>query len=125
MLDKICGSSRILEKSLDACWLRQEVISQNIANYDTPGYKRKVVSFEEQLSEALDTRNRRNVNVDNIDIRVREDHSNLRMRLDGNNVDIDSEMSSLAKNSIKYNVLIQSLNAGFKRYKTVISEGRR
>jgi len=125
VIDKIYGSSRILEKSLDACWLREEVISQNIANFDTPGYKRKTVSFEEHLAEALDTKNRKRINVDNIDIKVSEDHSNLRMRLDGNNVDIDSEMSSLAKNSIKYNVLIQSLNAGFKRFKSVISEGRR
>jgi len=125
VIDKIYGSSRIIEKSLDACWLREEVISQNIANYDTPGYKRKTVSFEEYLGEALDSKNRKNVNVDKIDIKVEEDHSNLSMRLDGNNVDIDSEMSSLAKNSIKYNVLIQSLNAGFSRFKTVITEGRR
>jgi len=125
VIDKIYGSSRIIEKSLDVCWLREEVISQNIANYDTPGYKRKTVSFEEYLGEALDSKNRKNVNVDKIDIKVEEDHSNLSMRLDGNNVDIDSEMSSLAKNSIKYNVLIQSLNAGFSRFKTVITEGRR
>lgn len=125
MIDKIYGNSRILEKSLDACWLREEVISQNIANFDTPGYKRKTVTFEEYLAEALDTKDRKNINVNNIDIKVSEDHSNLSMRIDGNNVDIDTEMSSLVKNSIRYNVLIQSLNAGFSRFKSVISEGRR
>jgi len=125
VIDKIYGNSRILEKSLDACWLREEVISQNIANFDTPGYKRKTVTFEEYLAEALDTKDRKNINVNNIDIKVSEDHSNLSMRIDGNNVDIDTEMSSLVKNSIRYNVLIQSLNAGFSRFKSVISEGRR
>ncbi len=47
------------------------------------------------------------------------------MRLDGNNVDIDSEMSLLAKNSIRYNVLVQTLNNEFKKIRSVISEGRK
>lgn len=137
MISRIFDSSKIIEKSLDACWLRDEVISQNISNIDTPGYKRKTVSFEEYLGEALNRNNRKRingpgsqkssskVNIDDIDIRVNEDNNNFKMRLDGNNVDVDVEMASLAKNSIKYNVLVQSMNAGFRRLKSVISEGRR
>jgi len=118
MSDKISNDFKILEKALDAAWLRNEVISQNIANIDTPGYKRKTVVFEDYLNDAIDK-------VDSIDIRVTQDNKNLSMRQDGNNVDIESEMASMAANSIKYNTLVQSLNAGFNRLKSVISEGRK
>lgn len=137
MLDRILNRSKILEKSLDASWLRNEAISQNIANVDTPGYKRKTVSFEDQLQQAIDGSSFKGFrtdprhipiggsNVDNIDIAVTEDNKSLSMRLDGNNVDIESEMALMAKNSIQYNVLTQSLNSEFKRIKSAINEGRR
>lgn len=137
MIDKITGkTTKVLEKALDASWLRNEVISQNIANVDTPGYKRKTVAFEEHLSQAMDThlKGRRTDsrhlpigkrNISEIAVNVKQDNKSLSMRLDGNNVDIDNEMASMAKNTIKYNVLIQSINEGFRRIKSVISEGRR
>ncbi len=137
MLDKIFNRSKVLEKSLDATWLRNEAISQNIANVDTPGYKKKTVAFEEYLSQALDKNSikgfrtdKRHIpigggNVDDIGLKVSENNRQLNMRLDGNNVDIDSEMADLAKNTIRYNVLTQSLNAGYRKLKSVISEGRR
>lgn len=137
MLGSIFDKSKVLEKSLDAAWLRNETISQNIANVDTPGYKRKTVAFEEYLQQALDDTKLKipgndsgqipvgGQDIDNVEIRVTEDNSSLSTRLDGNNVDIDSEAASLAKNTIKYNTLVESLNAGFRRLKSVISEGRK
>ncbi len=47
MLDKLFNGKKIIHKALDASWKRNEVIAQNIANVDTPGYKRKSVSFED------------------------------------------------------------------------------
>jgi len=137
MLERIFNITKPLEKSLDAAWLRNEVISQNIANIDTPGYKRKVVNFEEYLNQAIDSggtsglrTDKRHIPIgensfDSIEPSVSEDNTSLDMRLDGNNVDIDNEMALLAKNSIRYNTMIQELNTGFKRLKYVISEGRR
>ena len=137
MSNKIADGLKILEKSLDAAWLRNDAISQNIANVDTPGYKRKTVAFEEYLKSALDGRSLKGITtdkrhipiggdkIDSVNIKVSEDNSSLSVRLDGNNVDIESEMASLAKNSIKYNTLVQSLNTGFNRLKSVISEGRK
>lgn len=137
MLEKLTNNSKVLEKSLDAAWLRNEAISQNIANVDTPRYKRKTVGFEEYLNEAMESSKIKGFrtdprhfpvgqrNIDDIEIKVSEDNKSLSMRLDGNNVDIDNEMASMAKNTIKYNVLIQRLNEGFKRIKSVISEGGR
>lgn len=137
MLDKLLGSTKVLEKALDATWLRNEAISQNVANVDTPGYKRKTVKFEEYLSDAMDgssfkglKTDKRHISIgadsiDKVEINLTEDYSNTSMRIDGNNVDIDSEMASMAKNSIQYNVLAQRLAGKFKSIKSVISEGRR
>lgn len=133
MFDRLFNSTKILEKSLNATWARNEAISQNLANVETPGYKRKDVPFEQRLQEAMDNATPVNstrtvvskVNVDDIDISIEEDNSSLSMRLDGNNVDVDSEAAQLAKNSIKYNVLTDALNSQYKRLRTVITEGRR
>jgi len=136
VFEKLTASGKLLEKALDATWVREEVIVQNIANVDTPRYKRKTVAFEKYLSQAMDdssfkllTTDRRHIGsedaVDEAALRDETDTTSLSTRLDGNNVDIENEMASLAKNTIKYNVLIQSINGGFNRLKHVISEGRR
>ncbi|MCX7746991.1 MAG: flagellar basal body rod protein FlgB [Clostridia bacterium] len=137
MLDRIFSRTKMLGKALDATWKRNEAISQNIANVDTPGYKRKTVAFEEYLSEALDSSAFKGFrsdpkhvpiggrDVDEVNIDVSEDNSTLSMRLDGNNVDIESEMALMAKNSIQYNTLIQKISGEFKKIKSVIHEGRR
>lgn len=136
MISKLFGN-RVVEKTLDATWARNEAISHNVANVDTPNYKRKTVSFEEYLDQSLDKSgfrgfrtDRRHIpigggNVDDVDIKVTEDNKSLSMRLDGNNVDIEQEMADMAKNTIRYDTLIQRMNAGFKKMKSVISEGRR
>ncbi len=137
MFDKISNNLKILEKSLDASLLRNEVIAQNIANVDTPGYKKKTVKFEEYLAKALKgsnfkgfTTNSKHIpiggdNADSIDIKVTQDYKELDMRLDGNNVDVEAEMAAMAKNIIQYNTLVQSLNGKFQNLKSVISEGRK
>lgn len=137
MLERILYRTTPLEKTLDAALLRNEAISQNISNVDTPNYKRKTVAFEEHLRDALGKDGIRGIktddrhisigarNFDDIEINVGEDKSNSNMRLDGNNVDIDSEMVQLAKNSIKYDTLIQRISSDFRRIKSVINEGRR
>jgi flagellar basal-body rod protein FlgB len=122
MLDKILNSKNIIHKALDATWERNEVISQNIANVDTPGYKRKTVSFEEELREAMESKDFKKSDVDRIEIKVTVENRNLSMRLDGNNVDIDSEMAALAKNTIQYNTFTQM--AGNSKIKMVLKEGK-
>ncbi|MCX7922368.1 MAG: flagellar basal body rod protein FlgB [Clostridia bacterium] len=137
MLGGILNRTRGMEKALDAAWLRNEAISQNISNVDTPGYKRKTVAFEEYLSDAMGESTIKGIrtdkrhipiggnSIDKISINITEDNGSSSMRIDGNNVDIDSEMASLAKNNIKYNALIQNINGSFKKLRSVISEGRR
>lgn len=134
MLGRILTKTDVLERSLDAAWLRNEAISQNIANVDTPGYKRKTVAFEEYLNAAKGsikgTRTRPEHipvglrDVMDIDIKVTEDGNSFTMRLDENNVDIENEMAQMAKNTIRYNVLAQKISSDFTKIRSVIKEGR-
>lgn len=118
----------VLNKAADASWKRNEVISNNIANVDTPGYKRKDVQFEAYLTSAL-------IGDGSLDKRVAKagqkaldatlytDYSQLSYRLDGNNVDIDTESTYLAENQIKYYNLVDSITQEFSRLKMVL-QGR-
>ncbi|HHV29861.1 flagellar basal body rod protein FlgB [Acetivibrio mesophilus] len=134
MLSRILTGTDVLEKSLDAALLRNEAISQNIANVDTPGYKRKTVAFEEYLENAKGSIKGIRARpehipvgareVMDIDIKVSEDKSSFSMRLDENNVDIENEMAQMAKNTIRYNVLAQKIGSDFSKIKSVIKEGR-
>jgi len=125
-----------MEKALDASLARNDTISQNLANIDTPMYKRKDVAFEQYLNESLNKNNlegnltdKRHIainskDIDKIQPTVTDDKSDVSMRIDGNNVDVDSEMAYLAKNTIKYNALIQLINSNFSKIKNVIREGK-
>jgi len=116
----------VLDKAADASWKRNEVIANNIANVDTPGYKRKDVQFESYLTSALlgdNSLDKRvsEANMDSLDATVYTDNASLSFRLDGNNVDIDTESASLAENQIRYYTLIDSMTQEFSRIKTVLT----
>ena len=86
----------VLQQATDASWLRNTIISNNIANVDTPNYKRQDVQFETYLIEQLAGGDSMDSYVNNMDLSTLEptiytDNSNLSYRLDGNNVDIDTE----------------------------------
>lgn len=118
-------TSQLLTKALDTASMRQRVISNNLANINTPGFKRSYVTFEEELRKTLETNNRVNLNsIQKIEPQINKDNSTS-MRLDGNNVDMDQEMVDLAMNSINYNTAVQQLNKKLGMLRYVISEGRR
>ena len=118
----------ILDKAADAANLRNELISNNIANVDTPGYKRKDINFEsilqaelggeKNLSTAVKNANR---DLNMLDPQVYTDNASLSYRLDGNNVDVATEESYLAENQIKYQALVDLMSQEFSRYKSVLS----
>lgn len=116
----------VLDKVADASWMRQEAISNNIANVNTPGYKRQDVAFEDSLQEAISNSRYRSTdekvaNLSKADLRIRSytDSSGFSYRLDGNNVDIDTENAALARNQLKYNALVDSINHEFSMIKAV------
>ncbi|HHV12860.1 MAG TPA: flagellar basal body rod protein FlgB [Clostridiales bacterium] len=116
----------VLNKAAGASWKRNEVLANNLANVSTPGYKRKDVQFQPHLQEALsgagslDSRVAK-VNLDNIDTTIYTDHASLSYRLDGNNVDIDTESATYAENQIRYQALLDSMTQEFSRIRAVLS----
>ena len=119
----------VLGKAADGAWQRNEVIANNIANANVPNYKRKDVSFETELQHALkaskyvsldDKVHNLNTHLDRVQPRTYVDSAEFAYRLDGNNVDIDTENVELASNQIKYNGIVQSLNNEFNNLKTVL-----
>jgi len=123
----------VLEQGLNAASLRNTVIANNLANVETPGYKRSDVVFEEELRKALSQNN------SFTGFRTNEKHipigspsvinvspqtvieKDTTMRNDGNNVDIDREMAALAKNEIMYQAIAQELNEEFQKLKSAIA----
>ena len=117
----------VLNRAADAAWQRNEAISNNIANVDTPGYKRQDVAFESVLQQALGNNRYQsmddkvaNVNLSRLRGRAYVDYANNSYRLDGNNVDIENENVMLAENQLKYQGLISSINQEFTNLQTVM-----
>ena len=117
----------VLDRAADAAWQRNEAISNNIANVDTPVYKRQDVAFESVLQQALGNNRYESMDdkVANVDLsrlrgRAYLDYANYSYRLDGNNVDIENENVMLAENQLKYQGLISSINQEFTNLKTVM-----
>ncbi len=117
----------VLDKAADAAWLRNDVIANNIANANTPYYKRQDVEFSSVLERELSGAKYNtldntvaNVSMKRLSSRVYTDSENYSYRIDKNNVDVETENVELASNQIKYNMLESSINGEFTLLKTVI-----
>lgn len=128
---------RALSFALDGLSLRQKATAHNIANVDTPGYKAQQVSFETQLQQALRDKPESSLPLEvthtgHIDLHgpsassavISMDHQDNQLRNDGNNVDIDLEMTSLAETSLRYQSLTQLAGMKLSLLKTIIREAR-
>jgi len=126
-----------LGRGLAAATMRHEVISNNIANVNTPNFKRSAVNFEDLLAKELhlDNDGRRLDMVRTHDRHlpmalpgkvhaVIEEDGTTTMRVDNNNVDIDIEMAGLAKNQLYYNAMTTELGSFINRMKGVITSGQ-
>lgn len=121
--------TNILDKAADASWMRENVITNNIANIDTPGYKRQDVDFESVLQKTLGK-----TKYSSLDKKVRElnqdlgkltttsytDAANYSYRLDRNNVDENTENAELASESLRYQLLTTAITNNFSRMQTVL-----
>lgn len=119
----------LIKKALDASSTRSDVISNNIANINTAGYKRKYVTFEDTLKNSIDNITMKKDNILHMDdgnsvgeINVKEDDSTS-MKVDGNNVDIDSEMANQAQNTLMYDALISQTNSRISARRYIITGG--
>ncbi len=120
----------VLSQTADAAWMRNNAIANNIANVDTPGYKRQDVAFEGELQRALGDSRYKTMDAKVKGLRGREikattytDSANYSYRLDGNNVDIDTENVTLASNQLKYNGVMAAMKSEFQNLKSVMGNG--
>ena len=119
-------ASTVLSKTLDAAAARQKAVANNIANVETPGYKRSYVSFESELKEVLQQPSGRDVRLG---LRNLAPVSLLDLsspaKPDGNNVNIDAEIADLAKTALKYKAATVLLEAKIGMLRSAITEGKR
>ncbi|MDD6148897.1 MAG: flagellar basal body rod protein FlgB [Lachnospiraceae bacterium] len=119
----------VATKALDASYLRETVIANNIANVDTPAYKRQDVEFQSVLEDAIDSTKYKNLteavrgvntNLDGLDAIQYTDANNYSYRIDKNNVDIDTENVELASEQLRYQALSNSVTQDFNNFRAVI-----
>lgn len=117
----------VLQKAADASWLRNTILSNNLANVDTPDFKRQDVQFETYLIGQMAGGDTMDSYVNDMDLStlsatIYTDNSNLSYRSDGNNVDIDTENAEYAKNQIKYRVMTDSISQEFSRLRMAMGK---
>lgn len=122
VLDKMFSQNVAIGAAMQATILRNEVINNNIANNDVPGYKKKTVEFESILDSALNSAGSINdLDLDKVKPRIKEIHSGFNYRLDENNVDVETEMVDLYQNSIRYDTMVTSTISNTSRINLVLN----
>lgn len=118
----------VLGAAADASSVRNELIANNIANNDTPEYKRQDIDFTSVLKTALESgsddmtlgQKVRLASQKDLSGQIYTDHEELSYRTDGNNVDISVENVELASNQIQYQYLLSSINKEFQMLQSVM-----
>ena len=111
-------SFRVTSQGLDILWKKQQIISQNITNKDTPDYKAKYIDFYSVLKDKFLENGKVSKEL-NLEYKVLED-SNTADQPDGNNVDSDMQQLELARAQFQYSALINQLNGDFDLMKTAL-----
>ncbi|MBN2420494.1 MAG: flagellar basal body rod protein FlgB [Deltaproteobacteria bacterium] len=125
-------TSRLLSKALDLRSARQNVISGNLANAETPGYIQKELPFEQELQKAFDKKRIKLETSEPEHIsgnrHIMEDNFNpyklVREYGKPNELNIDTEMAKMAKNNLLYEASATLLSKKFASLKAVIESGR-
>jgi len=122
-----------IESYMDRLSQRQKIVSSNLANIDTPGYKTKEITFHATMDELLAERSAGNLRLTrerHIDAENFEPPSmviepkGLIERADRNNVDIDREMMKVSETSLGYSMMTQMLRGKYQKLTNSINEGR-
>jgi flagellar basal-body rod protein FlgB len=125
------GTMPMLERGLDMAALRHKLISSNIANEETPGYRAKDINFQQELAgmlgSTLEMSTTSAMHVGSASDRralpaVTEETAGA--ALDGNTVSLEKEMVKMAENSINYDTTLMMLTKKFQGLRSAIKEGR-
>ena len=117
----------LLKRSMDVTTQANKAIANNIANVNMRDYKRHYVPFEQVMKESnasgnLKTTSEKHIGIGNKGIQIKRDNSTS-MREDGNNVDIEAEMTSQASNTMMYESLVRFVNEKINNTNRVIKGG--
>ena len=110
----------LLTRLISASEQRQQVISHNIANVNTPGYRRLELDFESALAEEI---RRGSPTAGPAATPTVRETPGLPARLDGNNVDIDVEMGKLTKNALLQQVYLQLMSTDMNQMRRAMEGG--
>ena len=108
----------LLSKMLDGAVLRHRVIANNLANANTPGYQRRVVSFSEELGRAVASRDAEALRAARPTVRLSDEPAS---RPDGNNVSTERELADLMHNQLLFSTCTQLLSARIAAYRSAIT----
>ncbi|WP_150271379.1 flagellar basal body rod protein FlgB [Paenibacillus tepidiphilus] len=130
------SSSRLNESLLQVLNVRHNVTAENIANADTPNYKKKTVEFQEELRRIIENGSSDNLEVkrthpkhiptgetglSGIPYRIVQ-NSDTTMNNNGNNVDMDIEMANLAENQLMYNYMVDKVSGHYSKIKNLLQD---
>lgn len=104
------ATTKLLEKLMDACTLRHRVLASNLANAETPEYKRKDVSFSKALAEAINTKDMNKLAAASPEIST---DTTSPVVANGNNVSTQKELALMLENSLLYDVSVTALSRKF------------
>ena len=116
---------RITEQGLSVMWQKQQIIAQNIANQDTPGYNCKYLDFYAVLKDRMENTSviggkaKDGAKQLELETRVNED-DDTNPQPDGKNVDVDSQSNELAKVQLQYQALKNQMNGEFTRLRSAM-----
>ena len=117
----------VLDKAMDASWERETILANNLANVNTPNYKRQDLDFEAVLESELGKSKYKSLDAKISDIhmhhlqpRIYTDYANFSYRIDTNNVDVDTENVELASEQIRYKTLEDAIDFDFSGLKTAM-----
>jgi len=112
---------RLLETGIKAEGLRQNTIASNIANIETPGYRRLDVRFEELLAKAVHSSDE--LDPQDIDPEIYQPESTP-IRSNGNDVNLEAEIGEMLKNSLRHAAYVRLLRKKFAQMETAMGVGQ-
>jgi flagellar basal-body rod protein FlgB len=116
IFDAMYKQNDIMRTALQASVMRNDVITNNIANADVPGFKRKTVDFEASLTKAIENFKRTGVlDLSGARASIRTPDDSFNYRIDKNNVDMELEMVNLYQNAIKFDAMINCVQRNSAR----------
>ena len=110
------NSFLMLEKSLGYLWTKQAAIADNVTNAETPGYKEKVVTFEDSLKSKLSRASRRTAPVKEMRTALETTpfsvtEQMVQTRMDDNGVNVTAQMSEMVRTAYQMRYVMSSINS--------------